>query len=44
MANELSRPLYNRTLAIPNEFNWENLTNKKGAELEAHYSNLPVER
>jgi type I restriction enzyme M protein len=40
MANELSRPLYNRALAIPNEFNWESLTNKKGAELEAHYSTL----
>jgi type I restriction enzyme M protein len=40
MANELSRPLYNRALAIPNEYNWESLTNKKGAELEAHYSSL----
>lgn len=40
MANELSRPLYDRALAIPNEYNWESLTNKKGAELEAHYSNL----
>lgn len=28
MANELSRPLYNRALAIPNEYNWANKKKK----------------
>ena len=40
MADELSGPLYNRSLPIPEEFNWESLTNKKGAALETHYSSL----
>jgi type I restriction enzyme M protein len=40
MADELSRPPYNRTLPVPKEYNWESLTGKKGAELEGHYSIL----
>lgn len=40
MADELSSPLYNRSLPIPEKFNWESLTNKKGAALETHYSSL----
>ncbi|MDF3818434.1 class I SAM-dependent DNA methyltransferase [Leptospira sp. 96542] len=38
MADEYGRPPYNRKLPIPEEYNWESLTNKKGAELEVHYS------
>jgi type I restriction enzyme M protein len=40
MAYELSRPPYNRSLPIPHEFDWESLTDKKGAALETHYNNL----
>jgi type I restriction enzyme M protein len=40
MADEYSKPPYNRALNIPKEYNWESLTNKKGAELELHYSVL----
>src|SRR5450759_3114197 len=40
MADELSKPPHNRKLPVPKEFNWESLTNKKGAELEGHYSIL----
>jgi type I restriction enzyme M protein len=40
MADELSSPLYNRSLPIPEKFNWESLTTKKGAALETHYSSL----
>jgi type I restriction enzyme M protein len=40
MADEFSKPPYNRKLPIPNAFNWESLTAKRGAELEVHYSTL----
>ncbi|MFA5848851.1 MAG: DNA methyltransferase [Bacteroidetes bacterium GWF2_40_14] len=40
MADEYSKPPYNRQLNIPKDFNWESLTNKKGAELELHYAKL----
>jgi type I restriction enzyme M protein len=40
MADELSKPPYNRKLPVPVEYNWESLVNKKGAELEGHYSIL----
>ena len=40
MADELSKPPYNRKLPIPKEYNWESLTPKKGAELELHYTTL----
>ncbi|HEX8335003.1 MAG TPA: class I SAM-dependent DNA methyltransferase [Segetibacter sp.] len=40
MADELSKPPHNRKLPVPKEYNWESLTNKKGAELEGHYSIL----
>ena len=38
MAHEYSKPPYDRKLNIPKEFNWESLSNKKGAELEEHYN------
>jgi len=40
MANEFSKPPYNRKINIPEEFNWENLILKRGAELEVHYAKL----
>ena len=40
MADEYTRPPYNRDVGIPNEFNWQSLNSKKGAQLEAHYVTL----
>ena len=40
IADEYEKPPYNRKNLIPAEFNWESLISKKGAELEAHYSQL----
>ena len=40
MADEFSKPPYNRKLPIPKEYNWESLTEKRGAELEVHYTTL----
>lgn len=40
MADEFSRPPYNRKLAIPKDYNWESLIQKRGADLEAHYTTL----
>ena len=40
MADEFSKPPYNRKLAIPKEYGWESLTARRGAELEGHYTTL----
>ncbi|WP_426671474.1 N-6 DNA methylase [Mucilaginibacter sp. McL0603] len=40
MADEYSKPPYNRKLPIPNEYNWESLTALRGAPLESHYTEL----
>lgn len=40
MADEFSKPPYNRKLPIPREYNWESLTEKKGSALEMHYTTL----
>ena len=40
MADEYSKPPYNRKMNIPKAYNWESLTAIKGAELELHYSTL----
>lgn len=40
MADEFSRPPYNRKLPIPEAYNWGSLTDKRGAELESHYTVL----
>jgi type I restriction enzyme M protein len=40
MADEYSKPPYNRKLNIPREYKWESLTAPKGAELELHYAKL----
>lgn len=38
MADEFSRPPYNRSISIPRGYDWTSLTKKRGAELEAHYN------
>ncbi len=40
MADEYSRPPYNRKVGIPEEYNWQSLRSRKGAELEVQYLNL----
>lgn len=40
MADEYSKPPFNRDLKIPEKYNWQTLIDKKGAELETHYINL----
>lgn len=37
MADEFSKPPYNRKLPIPKAYNWESLVAKKGADLDSHY-------
>ena len=40
MAHEYSLPPHNRKLNIPQEYNWESLLGKSGAELEGHYTTM----
>ncbi len=40
MADEYAKPPYNRKSNIPKAYNWESLSEKKGAELEEHYVKL----
>lgn len=40
MADEFSRPPYNRQTNVPEAYNWKSLTSKRGAELELHYNTL----
>jgi type I restriction enzyme M protein len=40
MADEYTKPPYNRTMPIPNDYNWETLTTKNGSVLETHYNEL----
>ncbi len=40
MADEFSKPPYNRKLPVPREYDWDSLTEKRGAKLDAHYSKL----
>ena len=37
MADEYSKPPYNRETGIPKEYNWETLVEKNGHELKSHY-------
>jgi type I restriction enzyme M protein len=37
MADEYSKPPYNRETGIPKEYNWETLVEKNGPELKSHY-------
>lgn len=40
LADEYAKPPYNRQLPIPAEYGWEKLTEKRGAELDVHYSTM----
>ncbi|MBU1405631.1 MAG: type I restriction-modification system subunit M [Proteobacteria bacterium] len=40
MADEYSRPPYNRKVGIPTAYNWQSLKPMRGAELEVHYVTL----
>lgn len=40
MADEYSKPPYNRDVGVPAEYNWTSLKAKRGAELEGHYIEL----
>lgn len=40
MSDEYARPPYKRDTGIPPEYTWPSLINKKGAELEAHYTEI----
>ena len=40
MADEYSKPPYNRDVGVPTEYNWQSLKSKNGAALEVHYVNL----
>jgi type I restriction enzyme M protein len=38
MADEYTRPPYNRKMPIPSQYNWKSLVDLKGDELEVHYT------
>ena len=38
MADEYDKPPHNREIGVPEEYRWEKLAEKRGAELEQHYS------
>jgi type I restriction enzyme M protein len=40
MADEYTKPPYNRTMPIPPQYSWESLVGKSGSELELHYNTL----
>ncbi|MEI6287448.1 MAG: class I SAM-dependent DNA methyltransferase [Bacillota bacterium] len=40
LADEFSKPPYNRAMPIPAKYNWDSLTGKRGDALELHYSAL----
>ncbi|MBU0952353.1 MAG: type I restriction-modification system subunit M [Elusimicrobia bacterium] len=40
MADEYTKPPYNRKIDIPKEYRWDTLVSKNGAELETHYVKL----
>ena len=40
MADEYAKPPYNRKVGIPDQYTWENLKKRSGADLEAHYIEL----
>tara|TARA_R110002096_G_scaffold257381_1_gene450743 strand:+ start:65308 stop:66792 length:1485 start_codon:yes stop_codon:yes gene_type:complete len=43
MADEYSKPPYERDVGVPEEFNWKSLSTRRGAELEVHYVRLLLE-
>ena len=37
MADEYAKPPYSRDVGIPDDYNWQSLKSRRGAELESHY-------
>ena len=37
MADEVTKPPYNKPNIVPAKYNWESLLKREGAELETHY-------
>ena len=40
MAEEFSKPPYNRNIGIPEEYTWDKLKQQRGAELDTRYREL----
>ena len=40
MADEFTKPPYNRNLPIPKQYDWESLKEKRAVKLEVHYAEL----
>lgn len=40
MAEEFSKPPYNRNIGIPEEYTWDKLKQQRGADLDTHYKEL----
>jgi len=40
MADEFAKPPYSRKINIPENYNWESLRGKRGAQLETHYTTM----
>ena len=40
MADEQSKPPYNKKIGVPKEFNWASLLERDGEELERHYRKI----
>lgn len=38
MVDEFTKPPYNRKINVPKEYEWKSLKEKRGAELESHYT------
>jgi type I restriction enzyme M protein len=41
MADEQTKPPYNKPPIVPAKYNWESLLKREGDELEAHYRHMP---
>ena len=44
MSHEQTQPPYNRKPIVPAKYGWESLLSRDGAELEAHYRTVLLER
>ena len=43
MADELTKPPFNKKAIIPDKLDWDSLLSKKGDELETHYRHVQQE-
>jgi type I restriction enzyme M protein len=42
MADELTKPLYNKTPIFPPDLGWPSLLSKEGEDLKSHYDRIPL--